>query len=117
MYITIKGFILDNEMPVKIVNFCQELEGIESKNGSLDVIGISKNPTKKSPRFKKQDPPVAQPRQGHKKQSWDKFESLDKSGPCPIYPNMPHTMRQCKKLKKMIESERDRYSKCNKINW
>ena len=48
MYMTITRFIPANETPNKIVNFCRELEGIESEHGSLDVIGISKKSTKKS---------------------------------------------------------------------
>ena len=48
MYMTITRFIPANETPDKIVNFCQELEGIESKHGSLDVIGVHKKSTRKS---------------------------------------------------------------------
>ena len=114
MYMTITRFIPANETPVKIVNFCRELEGIESEHGSLDVIGISKKSTRRSPVSKKPDPPVAQPRRSFKKRSRDKFEGLDKSGPCPIHPNLPHTMGQCEKLKSLIEAERSNYSKRSK---
>ena len=114
MYMTITRFIPANETPVKIVNFCHELEGIKSKHGSLDMIGVSKNSTKKSSRSKKPDPPVSQCRRGLKKHFCDKFEGLDKSGPCPIHPNLPHTMAQCEKLKKMIKTERSNYTKRSK---
>ena len=99
---TITRFISANEDPASIVNFCQELEGIEQEHRSLDVIGIFKNSPKKTPktpRFsKKPDPPVTKPRRGQKKLSWNYFEELDNSGLCPIHPHLPHTMKQCKKL-------------------
>ena len=111
---TITRFIPANETPNKIVNFCRELEGIESEHGSLDVIGIQKKSTRKSPVLKKPDPPVAQPKRSQKKRTRDKFEGLDKSGPCPIHPNLPHTMGQCEKLKSLIETERSNYTKRSK---
>lgn len=107
VHMTLSQFKCNEKTPKEILDFCREIEGIESEHGSLAVAGVRDN---RKPQTTKTSTKTSRKRKRDSEQN-DSFDT-NKRGKkyCPIHGYCAHSAEQCTSLKDTIAKGKRQYT-------